>query len=126
MLTQFNQILNENICYFEGSELHGTKKNYRDVIIHYDPSKGVTTLLYHKDRYPFEVSYAIVNKKHLKPNPHVNDLLLNYRVLDNAYPNGNLELRHFPSFTLNALYVVTTPTVKDGWDIYKTDRMSFH
>ena len=116
--TQKNQPLNENICYYEGIELHRKRQDYRDVIVHYDPIKDITTLLFHKERYRFEVNDALVNKLYLMPNPHVNDLLLNYQVLDNAFLGGELEMWEVPRptrfSTLNALYTQTTVPLEDG------------
>ena len=121
MISQFEQIFNENICYGEGAKLHKTKEKYRDVLIHYDPTNLVTTYLYRKDRYPFELSHGIVNGKYLRPNPYVNAALENYpklenyQVLDNAYHStGSLELQYYPTSTLNAVFIATTRPVIGG------------
>jgi len=69
--------------------------------------------------YRFVVNDALVNKLYLLPNEHVNKTLSDdYRVLDNAFLGGELEMWEVPRPTrfsrLNAIYSTTTVPVEEG------------
>jgi hypothetical protein len=79
------------IDYKKGADLISYhRKDHKDTVLHFDPQTQITTLMSSTRQYPFDVSFAVVNKIKLKPNDVVNKAIDNYAVHDDDSSNSSV------------------------------------